>query len=192
MLPNDERCALSTRQIATCLRNGLCPHTRCLGVFPADYSPAIDDDDDKVHHVAWVMNTAPSDHPGMHWVAYYHNSSSRRKPEFFDSVGLAPDTYGLPSGEMVAPREGLQSLDSNVCGQYCVFYLCQRSRGLSPSQVISVLKSLSSTNVNERERLLIDYCAALSRRSMHSSCSDCNQCCTSPRCFCTTTNPLHH
>ena len=180
--PSEERSALNTKDTASCLVAGLARNNRCLGVFPADYPIALQDDSTTNNSVAWVMNTAPSDHPGLHWVAYYRKAESKCAPEFFDSVGLTPAEYALlPKGDAVA-RDSLQSLDSNVCGQYCVFYLCQRSRGLSRTQVLALLKSMP---VKERERRLIAYCAAIVNGPMKGSGIAGCQCCTSPKCFCT-------
>ena len=38
-------------------------------------------------------------------------------------------------------KRTLQSLTSDLCGQYCLFYICQRSRGHSLSKIVHHLFS---------------------------------------------------
>ena len=87
----------------------------------------------------WVLNLSPSTHPGTHWVAVH---VSRTSVEYFCSYGLEPPgdldkvlkrwartgrrrVYDSNVGTV------LQTLTSDLCGEYCVLYLKCRCRGVS-------------------------------------------------------------
>ena len=75
---------------------------------------------------ALVVNTDPSDKPGKHWHAFFPPAEHNTAPiEMFDSYGFSPSMHSLAH---VAPRlysssVTYQSLDSSVCGHYCLFFL---------------------------------------------------------------------
>lgn len=86
---------------------------------------------------AMVINTDPSWRPGRHWVAIYVPCVG--PVEYFDSYGKSPDVpailrflRGKPS---VYNRRCLQSRTSEVCGQYCIYYLVHRARGRSMEEI---------------------------------------------------------
>jgi hypothetical protein len=79
---------------------------------------------------AIVINTDPHDQPGAHWVCVYLNSPV---VEYFDSYGLAPmhrdiQDFIARHGKGVHNPHVYQDLNTDVCGQYCVYYLHQRHR----------------------------------------------------------------
>ena len=86
--------------------------------------------------VRWfLVNTDRCGNPGLHWTVFYF---PRRGPaEFFDSLGNPLEHYHRRFKDVLmanGPRymyltDRLQALDSNVCGQYCIYYIQQRSRG---------------------------------------------------------------
>jgi hypothetical protein len=78
----------------------------------------------------YVVNTDPCGRRGKHWVAFYF---SENICEFYDSLGQTPQHYH-PRFEKVllanGPRYGyirdrIQALDSDVCGQYCIYFAVQ-------------------------------------------------------------------
>ena len=93
------------------------------GVFPSDKLPVIK---------AYTANTDPHDQPGTHWVAMYF--ASPEESEFFDSYGFPPEMYGMEDymiRNMTLYNDlPLQELTSDVCGDYCLFYLLQRTRNM--------------------------------------------------------------
>ena len=104
-----------------------------IGVFAQDRIPNIDS---ALHFpLSFVSNTHPSTKPGEHWVAFYYTSPDTL--EFFDSYGLHPSIYGFTDTPSHINHKTLQSLDSNVCGQYCIYYLYHRSRGKTMSKILS-------------------------------------------------------
>ncbi|GFT55788.1 uncharacterized protein NPIL_248631 [Nephila pilipes] len=96
-----------------------------LGVYPADQIPKIK------KRAAIVVNTDPHDKEGSHWLAMY--IQEEKTIELFDSYGLPPSVYEPHISQyaklfpnVISNEISLQSLSSNVCGQYCVLYLLKR------------------------------------------------------------------
>ena len=111
------------------------------GVFAADELPKTFD----TFPCGFVANTDPSTKPGTHWVAFYF--PSRDKGEFFDSYGYPPEHYGFKSYKIETwNKYKLQSSWSNVCGQYCIFYLYHKSRGYSMSKIVNMFTDSTSIN----------------------------------------------
>ena len=108
-----------------------------LGVFAQDQVPLVDSSFS--FPLCFVSNTHPSSKPGEHWVAFYYLSPS--SAEFFDSYGMHPSLYGFSLAPMHMNHRSLQSLSSNVCGQYCIYYLYHRSRGKTLAQIVSSFSS---------------------------------------------------
>ena len=103
------------------------------GVFAADQIPKTID----TFPCGFVANTDPSTEPGTHWVCFYFPSGG--KTEFFDSYGHPPDHYGFKLHDIETwNNRKLQSSLSEVCGQYCIFYLYHKSRGYSMSKIVNM------------------------------------------------------
>ena len=139
-----------------------------LGVFAQDKIPLIDSSFS--FPLCFVSNTHPSTKPGEHWVAFFYDSPSSL--EFFDSYGLNPSVYDFQINPTRMNQMVLQSLDSDVCAHYCIFYLYHRSRGKSLTQI---LKSFSAHdqawNDNSVARFVSKLCPPRS-----CNCIPC-QCC---------------
>ena len=99
------------------------------GVFPSDKLPVVNK-----YPSALIANTDHHDQPGTHWAAMYfvtHDES-----EFFDSYGFPPETYNMDeyllreSTYRYFNDKPLQGLTSDVCGDYCLFYLLHRARNV--------------------------------------------------------------
>ena len=86
---------------------------------------------------------------GQHWVAFY---CSNNEVECFDSFGRNLGDYSdfirqwLDDEYQVVQCETLQSNDSTVCGQYCMFFVLLRSFGCSYQDILSALTRDSSVN----------------------------------------------
>jgi hypothetical protein len=101
------------------------------GVYSRDLLP------DTLDRKAIVVNTDPHDKPGAHWVCLYMTSSI---VEYFDSYGLPPLHRDIQDfidrhGEGIHNPHVYQDLNTDVCDQYCVYYLHQRLRGKKPSEI---------------------------------------------------------
>ncbi|KAF0151264.1 MAG: hypothetical protein FD188_3457 [Ignavibacteria bacterium] len=122
-----------------------------LGVFTSDNTP----DAIRVSGFSpccYIVNTDVSGGRGKHWVAFFHLSS--RSIEFFDSFGRTPASLGfhLPYIQRIVHNPvQIQSNDSNVCGQHCIYYLIQRSHGHSLKGIIAHLKSKSRADCHVYE-----------------------------------------
>lgn len=130
------------------LLEALTRNTNCYsaGVFPLDLIPKS-----FTHFpICFIANTDPSYLPGQHWVAYYFTSPTDY--EFFDSYGLHPSLYSMP---YTSPTHfntvPLQSLKSAVCGQFCLYFLETRCRGV---KFPNFLHSFSRCNLLWNDRLV--------------------------------------
>ena len=113
-----------------------------LGVFARDQVPKLDRSQRRPF--ALVVNTDPSDKPGTHWIAFFASAELNAAPlEMFDSYGLSP---ALHSFSYLAPRiysssVSYQSLDSSVCGHYCLFFLFNRAHYVSYRNIEFMLRT---------------------------------------------------
>ena len=86
----------------------------------------------------YVVNTDPCGQPGKHWIAFYF-PECRGICEFYDSLGKTPGYYHerfesvlVANGPRYAYiKDRIQALDSDVCGQYCIYFVVQRHLGRS-------------------------------------------------------------
>ena len=100
-----------------------------VGVFPADQIPRV-----WTKPTAYVFNTDNHFKPGSHWVAAY--ADTLENGWYFDSFGLAPiipdhiNRLRKNCKRLRWNTTHLQSLSSDVCGQYCIMFLYYMSKGL--------------------------------------------------------------
>lgn len=118
-----------------------------LGVFPIDRIP---------HRVcrgqALIINTDPHNRPGQHWVCCYVDEWGRG--EFVDSYVHSPSYFstslkqffGRNCSEYVYNTVQYQGGGTNVCGQYCIYFLMHRCRGVSMYDTLSVFSSNYAIN----------------------------------------------
>ena len=112
---------MDTLQIERKFKNDSCAKKIFKGIYPKDQLPTVE------YPGSYVVNTDPSTAPGEHWIAMFFNK--QRSAEFFDSYGLHPIVYGLTdfldshSSSWIYYSKTLQSLISEVCGHYTVYYI---------------------------------------------------------------------
>ena len=83
---------------------------------------------------AYIFNFDPGTKPGLHWVEVYFHSN--RTGEYFNSFGRPPireieqflNTY---AEKWQYNRLQVQELYTTTCGQFSVFYIYQKCKGLS-------------------------------------------------------------
>ena len=139
---------MNTAQIKTALNSDSTSRKKFCGVFPADHLPETLDS----YPCGIIANTDPSSEPGTHWVAFYF--PSKEKGEFFDSYGQSPRRYRKTfenflekqSYEWEFNTHKLQSAWSNVCGQYCIFYISHRIRGHSMKNIVQLFSNDTMLN----------------------------------------------
>ena len=135
--------ALSGAEI-DCLASRMLAYTgvHWLGVFARDQVPKLDRSQRRPF--ALVVNTDPSNKPGKHWLAFFAPADPSNAPaEMFDSYGLSPIIHALAH---LAPRiswssVSFQSIESSVCGHYCLYFLFNRAHGVSYQSVERMLTS---------------------------------------------------
>src|SRR5579871_5314319 len=131
------------------------------GVFAADEIP----ERFAQYPVGYVINTDPRALPGQHWVAYYHSSPNSN--EFFDSYGNPPSTFSLKTfPQLTYNKLCFQELDSDVCGQYCIFYLYKRSKNFSLDYITKIL-----SNARTPDQFVSQFCKSLKLTQSVTECS---------------------
>ena len=109
------------------------------GVFPCDQLKNMTIS----YPSALVANTDPSNKKGEHWVAFHFDKKG--KSEYFDSYGFPPVQEEFLSFSLDNVKQGqkvlynniqLQSLTSDVCGQYCITFLSKRARGVPMKDIV--------------------------------------------------------
>ena len=154
---------LNTEQL-TCIGNKLLAgkSTRFLGVYAADRIPRLDEKQEH-YPCALIANTDPSTESGEHWIAYYL-SSPNSPIEFFDSYGLEPNFYpNLPkfTSPLVHNSASLQSLNSLVCGHYCLLFIYLRSRNKSIAKIVRFILSNSHSHSKSFDTFVHTYVCSL-------------------------------
>ena len=96
-----------------------------------------------------IVNCCERTEPGKHWIAICQETSNRL--EFFDSYGFEPAMYNLEnklpiSNAVVYNSKTLQSIYSDVCGQYCLYYCYFKARGYALSDIVSVFSNDYKSN----------------------------------------------
>lgn len=79
----------------------------------------------------------------------------KKQAEFWDSYGQSPEFYSADfedflnfnANNWTSNQRMLQSWDSNVCGQYCIYYLVHRCRGFSLNRIVNHFSK--NTRVND-------------------------------------------
>jgi len=119
-----------------------------LGTFACDKLPEV------VYKFpcSLIVNTDPSFKNGEHWVAIYFDQD--HCCEYFDSFGLLPYIPNIVSfirDNSISLKHNhfhLQSVNSSVCGLYCIFFLYKRCRQNSLGEVLNLF-SFSNHKLND-------------------------------------------
>lgn len=164
---------MNTHQLQCAIDCDVKMNVKIIGTYSADNIP------NKPHTLpfGFIVNTDPHNLPGQHWIAFY--ADEHGVLEAFDSFGISPSKYSpcmkqfmKTFNNVVVNNKRVQSLESNVCGQYCLFYLMCRCRGYFMSDVINIFSNDSTLNDQFVYRFIDDrfYCC------MHSCSSFCQIC----------------
>ena len=143
---------MNTAQIERILRRD--PY--CKKIFKGVYAR------DQIKRVSYpsacIINSDPSTRPGRHWIAVFFDR--RGNGQYFDSYGLPPEVLGFTefmnrnSKQWIWNRKTLQELYSAVCGQYCIYFVLFRCRGVSLRSVTSHFSSNLSENDHRIARFI--------------------------------------
>lgn len=114
------------------------------GVFPADKVPKTVN-----LHSAIVANTDPASKPGEHWVAFYFKDG---RGIYFDSYGRPPltktvlDFLNANSKSWTWNKQQIQGYDTDVCGQYCIYFVQECVKGKTLHEICSKFTDDTFTN----------------------------------------------
>jgi len=103
----------------------------------------------KARPLALIVNTDPEGLPGSHWIAIFRQKHGRL--QIFDSYGEPIATYSnhfkfLTLLNAVENCKSIQSMTSNSCGLYCLYFLQFRILGCTFSFVIDCFGCNKSRN----------------------------------------------
>lgn len=139
---------MNTSQLIQVMEKAPKSRNKFCGVYASDTLPSV------IEHFpcGLIVNTDPQSQKGSHWLAMYFPSEDRG--EFFDSYGNSPDFYrekfeiflNNHSRVWSYNRRCLQSFDSSTCGQFCLYFIINRSRGKSMSMIVNSFSKNSSVN----------------------------------------------
>ncbi len=163
---------MKTNEIESILKLIISPtKANFLGVFPKDLIPSFDS---LKFPACLVSNTDPSSKPGTHWVALYLVSPTHI--EFFDSYGLHPRANGFTFNVSEYNRVQFQSISSNVCGQYCIYYFYKGCNCLCP--IHNEFIKNSSWNDNQVAKWVKKISTSITPHSISCCTTRCIQSCT--------------
>lgn len=99
-----------------------------------------------------VINSDVSTGKGIHWTCFYNDGGDWI--EYFDSYGLPPpveaEKFLKSAGQKIVFNSSqLQAMGSSACGYFCVHYMKQRDKGVSPYDILYSFSQLPSFD-NER------------------------------------------
>ena len=130
-----------------------------------------------------VANSKPSTHPGEHWLAI-HVKSSKGPVTFFDSFGFGVTFYSADfseffkrlGGGIIENTKPLQSLGSDCCGQYALYFLNMKINGCCTMSTYCHFSSNRTSNDKKVRRFFNK-----NKHLLRTSCRINNlikQCCT--------------
>jgi hypothetical protein len=106
---------------------------------------------------SYIVNTDPSYLSGQHWLAIY--VARNGSVEVFDSLGYPPNHYPflktyLKGKTFTHNSKRWQKSGTITCGQFCLFYLYHKCRGLTLKDIVDFYRN---DDLNENERLVVQF-----------------------------------
>src|SRR5262249_36943292 len=126
---------MNTIELITILSRDKITKPNFIGVYASDHIRSLQV---RKFPACFMVNTDPSWKSGAHWLAIY--ISHNNKVEFFDSYGQDPSKYPTvfdflkrqTGGDVrMNTEQQLQSYFSSTCGQFCLYFLLWRCRGVT-------------------------------------------------------------
>ena len=119
---------MNTNQIDRILSQDNFSKNHFVGTFSWNNVPLLD------KYASCIVNSDCEDYSGQHWLAYFYGECGL---EFFDSFANIPSFYpGLPAKVDVLNRKRVQGFDSQMCGQWCVYFLLNRYRRYTMNDIV--------------------------------------------------------
>jgi hypothetical protein len=129
---------MNTLQLIHALKGNVSCATKTVHVGPAE---SIELFMSQRSPKSGIFNLSPSyDGPGTHWVAVF--TTDGYKYEIFDSYGQSVLMYSHHFDKLKKVRytenlRSIQSFNSSICGEYCIFFLVKRSHGETFCKILS-------------------------------------------------------
>lgn len=165
---------MNTYQIQCVINSDIEMKQSIVGVYPSDELCRIR----LKTGTGVIANTDIKQLPGRHWVAFYYNKNNIL--EVFDSFGQSENEltvffkgFMYHYSNILANDKRLQSDDTDVCGQYCLFYLMCRVRGFSMCQITD----LFSENFQLNDQFVSDFIDRRFHCCVDNVCYDASQSC---------------
>ena len=150
-------CKMNTSQLDTIMKLDPVSRNCFLGVYPSDLLPAR-----RISYLNCLIANVDSHYlPGSHWVAFYFTSSG--DGEFFYSYGNPPSYYSNDFTRFISRgsrnswtynSKPLQGEFSSVCGEYTIFFLQKRNRGMTLKQIANIF----TKNTSHNDRMVWRFC----------------------------------
>jgi len=105
--------------------------------------------------IFYICNTDVWKNKGKHWVVLYFINETF---EYFDPIGNKPDILfsnfmNKYSKDIVFNTKRVQPLNTNTCGEYCIFFASMRSRNINFNEIMKYMQD---------EKTILDYVNDLS------------------------------
>ena len=143
---------MNTAQITHALEEDPITKKTFCGVFPCDKLPQTIDK----YPCGFVANTDPSNKPGTHWIQFgsvqvmLGGTTTRFWGNILTATGLmyhwCLETIWKNTDKWKYNKRKLQSIWSDVCGDYCIFYLSHRARGYSMNKIVQLFDDNTMLN----------------------------------------------
>ena len=95
----------------------------------------------------YIVNSDPSHLPGKHWMAVFY----ARPMEFFDPLARPPTYYKLDDKLLINyiyNFKQVQGSFSELCGEFCIYYLYNRLKGVTMPAILQKLDNDFYVNDN--------------------------------------------
>lgn len=161
---------MDTIQLTLILRKDKYTRGVFQGIYPSDKLPASVSS----YPALFIANVDTSDKPGSHWIAFYFTKD--HEGEIFESYGLPPSNYSRTftgflnnnSNSWIFNTVTLQSVNSKVCGHYCLYLALFRSRQVSMSTIVHRFSSNKRRNDFLVKRFIEKHFRRLSLPKYHT------------------------
>ena len=129
---------MNTQELWDILENNAITRLNFAGVYPKDL---IKISDSLPYFI--ICNTDTSKNEGLHWICFYHDENNIM--EYFDSLGKKMEYYGnafkqlfYNSGATTLKQSSvqLQSSNSKLCGEYCLYFLYSKCMGNTMNNIV--------------------------------------------------------
>lgn len=118
---------MQSDQLEVILRHDRATSSHFVGVFAANRIPR----EPIKKPYCYIVNNQPDTKRGQHWLAVFVSDEK----EFFDPLNLKPEDYGLNIKVNETNSAPIQPYESDACGLHVMYYLMQRCRGFSMSDI---------------------------------------------------------